>query len=226
MVKENDPIFRDPNSSTHNCNNCHNFVKRYGNIIAIDTLGNIMTIWDNVTVKEFKNSASNISEMLQIFKIQDVFFETFNELNSLPYEKCSKNNTQFQLGINVNYKQYTLEESLKFGVVNTKDVYTFNHLHLFLPKQFVDITSKSIEAIMAEYRDAKNVFQRAMEEIPLDTLNLVKDLIIQGSLLDGQTHLYKVEQFIPLKQQYDDAYNKDNWCWVNSYKLPFAKFKK
>lgn len=78
---------------------------------------------------------------------------------------------------------------------------------------------------MAEYRDAKNVFQRAMEEIPLDTLNLVKDLIIQRSLLDGQTHLYKVEQFIPLKQQYDVVINKDSWCWVNSYKLPFAKFK-
>src|SRR5574344_1639053 len=159
FTKENDPIFRDPNSSTHNCNNCHNFVKRYGNIVAIDTLGNIMTIWDNVTIKEFKNSASNISEILQTFKIQDVFFATFNELNSLLYEKCSKNNSQFQLGINVNYKQYTLEESLKFGVVNTKDVYTFNHLHLFLPKQFVDTTGTSIKDIKADYRDDKNLFQ-------------------------------------------------------------------
>lgn len=225
FTKEDNPIFRDPNSSTHNCNNCHNFVRRYGNIVAVDTAGNVMTIWDNVYVKEFNNSAENISELLQTAKIQDVFFETFNELKSLPYEKCSKTNTMFQLGTNVNYKQYTAEEVAKYGVVNTKEVYTFNHLHLFLPKQFVDTTSKSIEAIMAEYRDAKNVFQRAMVEIPLDTLNLVKDLIIQGSLLDGQTHLYKIEQFIPLKQQYDAASNKDNWCWINSYKLPFAKFK-
>ena len=86
---------------------------------------------------------------------------------------------------------------------------------------------KSIDAIMADYRDAKNVFQRAMEEIPLDTLNLVKDLINQDSLLDGKTHLYKVEQFILFKQQYDnlERSKRDNWCWITSYKLPIAKFK-
>jgi len=27
--KENDPIFRDPKSSTHNCNHCKNFIRRY-----------------------------------------------------------------------------------------------------------------------------------------------------------------------------------------------------
>ena len=33
---EDDPIFRDPESSSHNCNLCKNFIRRYGNIIAID----------------------------------------------------------------------------------------------------------------------------------------------------------------------------------------------
>ena len=36
--------------------------------------------------------------------------------------------------------------------------------------------------------------------------------------------LYKIEQIIPLKEQYDTVANKDSWCWVNSYKLPIAKF--
>nr|HNI02885.1 hypothetical protein [Chitinophagales bacterium] len=97
----------------------------------------------------------------------------------------------------------------------------------FVDKQFVDMSGKSVEAIMAEYRDAKNVFQKAMEIISLDTFELVRDLINQGSLLDGQTHLYKIEQIIPFKKEYDklnDA-QKDNWCWVKSYKLPYAKFK-
>jgi hypothetical protein len=66
-----------------------------------------------------------------------------------------------------------------------------------------------------------------MEEISIDTLNLVRDLINQGSLLDGQTHLYKIEQIVPLKREYDKlaASKRDSWCWINSYKLPFAKFK-
>ena len=33
---EKDPIFRDPNSSEHNCNLCKNFIRRYGNIVAIN----------------------------------------------------------------------------------------------------------------------------------------------------------------------------------------------
>jgi hypothetical protein len=80
---------------------------------------------------------------------------------------------------------------------------------------------------MGNYRDAKNVFQRAMETISLDTLCLVKDLINQGSLLDGTTHLYKIEQIIPLKEEYNNlaSNQRDSWCWVKSYNLPFAKFR-
>lgn len=221
------PIFRDPNSTTHNCNLCNNFIRRYGNIVAVNDKLETITIWDIVYSEEYGKVAQSISTMLKNAPIGDVFFETFNELNSLPYESCSKTNTVFKLGIDKNVKRYTKEEAEKFGVVKPNEIRTFNHLHLSLPKVFVDMSGKSIESISADYRDAKNVFQRAMQEIPLDTLNLVKDLIVQGSLLDGQTHLYKVEQFIALKKMYDDIYTnyKDNWCWITSYKLPIAKFK-
>jgi len=223
----NDPIFRDPNSSEHNCNLCKNFVRRYGNIVAIDENNKIATIWDNVSESEYSNSAKNISKKLKSAKIENVFFETFNELNSLNYEKCNKNNSVFRLGLAKNVKRYTKEEAEKFGVVKPNEIKEFNHLHLDIPTAFVDMTNKSIEAIMSEYRDAKNVFQRAMETISLDTLNLVKDLINQGSLLDGTTHLFKIEQIIPLKKEYDElpAKERDNWCWLKSYKLPFAKFR-
>lgn len=227
FAKEDNPIFRDPVSTTHNCNLCKNFIRRYGNIVSIDENYNIVTMFDVEVPKEYKNSAKTISTALQKAKISEVFFETFNELNLLPYESCTKNNVQFKLGIEKNVKRYTKEEAEKYGVVKPNEIRTFNHLHLFIPKQFVDISGKSVEAIMADYRDAKNVFQRAMESISVDTYNLVRDLISQGSLLDGQTHLYKVEQMIPFAIQYNQLSQdkKDNWCWVNSYKLPFAKFK-
>lgn len=223
----NDPIFRDPNSSVHNCNLCKNFIRRYGNIVAINDSFEIVTIFDIESDSEYNNSAKLISKTLKNAPIQEVFFETFNELNSLPYESCSKSNTTFKLGIDKNVKRYTKEEAEKFGVVKPNEIRTFNHLHLYIPNQFVDNSGKSIDQIMAEFRDAKNVFGRAMKEISIDTLNLVKDLINQGSLLDGQTHLYKIEQIIPKKLIYDElsSKEKDNWLWLNSYKLPFAKFK-
>jgi hypothetical protein len=227
--KKHDPIFRDPESSTHNCNHCKNFIRRYGNIVAIDEDYNIVTMFDvDVDVpEEYISVAKSISKALKNATISEVFFETLKELTFLPYESCNKNNEKFKLGIDKNVKRYTKEESEKYGVVKPDEIKTFNHLHLFIPKQFVDMGNKSIEAIMAEYRDAKNVFQRAMETISEDTFKLVRDLINQGSLLDGATHLYKIEQILPLKIQHD-GYQKskqDNWCWVNSYKLPFAKFK-
>jgi len=223
---ENDPMFRDPESSEHNCNLCKNFIRRYGNIVSVDDNYKISTIFDVDAEEEFIPVAKALSDNIKKSKISQVFFETFAELNVLPYEKCTKNSVLFQLGVDKNVKRYTKEEAEKFGVVKPNEIKEFNHMHLFLPKEFVDASGKSIESIMHDYRDAKNLFQKGMEIISLDTLILVKDLINQGSLLDGTTHLYKIEQFIPLKEEYDalPATERDNWLWVKSYKLPFAKF--
>jgi hypothetical protein len=110
FTKEQNPIFRDPNSSSHNCNLCNNFIRRYGNIVAIDENYNIITMFDVGECGEYTTVAMILSEYLQTAPISEVFFETFNELNSLPYEKsCNKNNTTFKLGIDKNVKRYTQE---------------------------------------------------------------------------------------------------------------------
>ena len=225
---EQNPVFRDPESSTHNCNNDKNFIRRYGNVVAIDNDLNIISMFD-IDVKNtiFEDTIASLQKYIQNGKIQDVFFETFNELNSLPYESCKKNQEKFQLGMTKTLKKYTQEEANKFGKVNTSDIYEFNHFHVFLDKQFVNQSGKSVESIMGDYRDAKNVFERGMKEIPLDTLLLVKDLIVQGSLLNGEAHLFKIDTLIPYKQQYDatEAKKKDNYCWLTSYNLSVAKFR-
>lgn len=224
---ENDPIFRDPNSSEHNCNTCNNFIRRYGNIVSIDENYNTTSIFDFTIKGEYAPVVKALSHEIKRYKVSDVFFETFNELNSLPYETCKKTNDNFQLGVAKNVKRYTKEEAEKFGVVKPDEIRDFNHIHLFLPKLFVKNIGASVESIMGEYRDAKTVFKRAMDEIPLDTLLLVKDLINQGSLLDGTTHLFKVEAMVSLKEEYDQLKGGvgDNWCWVKSYEFKLAKFK-
>jgi hypothetical protein len=93
---KDDPIFRDPNSSWHNCNTCNNFIRRYGNIVAIDENLQIMSIFDISIKGEYAPVAKALSTVIGKSKIVDVFFETFNELNSLPYEACKKGNDKFQ----------------------------------------------------------------------------------------------------------------------------------
>jgi len=165
--------------------------------------------------------------MLREAPIEDVFFETFEELNSLPYESCSKTQETYKLGIDKNVKRYTQAEADQYGVVKANEVYTFNHMSLQLGTQYVKRNKGSIESIQADYRDAKNVFKRAMDEISVDTLHLVKDLINQGSLLDGTAHVGKIEAMIPFAEHYQNnlVKNFDNWCWCHSMDNPLAKFR-
>jgi len=226
--KENDPQFRDPESSQHNCNHCKNFIRRYGNIVAIAPDFTIMSIFDIENVDlEYKDSIEAMRNIIRSTPINEVFFETFNELNSLPYETCKNTNSVFQLGVKSNPKRYTKEEADKFGVVKENEIRTFEHFSLKLDKEYVDQTGASIESIRGSYRDAYEVFKRGMETISMDTLVLVKDLINQGSLLNGDAHLKKIETMIPLKKSYGDLTSdkKSNWCWITSYKFPLAKFR-
>lgn len=155
---------------------------------------------------EYAESLQALATAIKKSVITNIFKETFAELKTLPYESCKKTNTVFKLGVGSNVKRYTKEESEKFGVVKPDELITFDHFHLSLDKDFVDFSGVSVETIMGAYRDAKEVFQRAMETISVDTLELVKDLIKQNSLLDGATHLHKIETILPLKKEYDELY--------------------
>ena len=224
-----DPIFRDPNSSVHNCNQCANFLHRYSNIVAIDENLNIMTIFDADGGEEYRESFKLMSEALKAAAIEGVFVETYDMLStSLYYERpISKTQVAYRVGIDHNVKRYTKEEAEKFGVVKTNEIITFYHFSVTIPKEFIDFSGNSVESIRANYKTAYTLFKKTMDTIPVDTLELVRDLINQGSLLDGQTHLPKVEEILKKAKEYQNVPSdkKDIWCWVNSYKFRYAMFK-
>lgn len=228
---EDEKVFRDPESSEHNCNCCKNFIRRYGNIVAISPEGELMTMFSGIgDVEEYTVPAITIDNLIKTKEIKDVFFETYKELNEdLNYESCYKNQDTYKLGIESNLKKYTQEEVDTFGVVNTTTVYEFAHFCINLPKLFVIFAAKSIESVMGEYRDKYTVFKRAMEELPIDTLNLVKDLINQGSLLNGNSHLHAIDAMIVYKKRFnnDSKSNLSAFCWQATYDMNegVAKFK-
>lgn len=227
---EDEKIFRDPESSTHNCNSCKSFMKRYGNIVAVDSKGGLISLFSNLgDVGEYSAPAIACDNLIKGSQISGVFFETYHMLDKkLNYESCKKNQKSFKLGIESNLKKYTPAEVGKFGVVNTEKIYEFNHFCVHLPKKHVDFTGNSKEQIEATYRDKYAVFKRTMEEIPLDTLHLVIDLIKQGALLDGNAHLHAVQKIRKYKQAYEaSAFNKDVFCWLTCYNMNegIAKFK-
>lgn len=138
-----DAIFRDPQSSEHNCNQCKSFIRRYGNIVAVDENNNIMTIFDVEAPDEYAPSCTLMHVTIAAYPIQDVFFETYDELNALPYEACNKSMTSFKLGIPENHKRYTKEEAEKFGVE-----YDYNR-----HGDIVDYSEEKFEGQDPEYYD-------------------------------------------------------------------------
>jgi hypothetical protein len=215
---ELDPIFRSPESSVHNCNHCKNFIRRYGNIVALNKDLTIMTLFDNVVFKEYEASCKNMAESLKNANISNIFVETFDELNSLPYEVCKKTNSQFLLGIPSNVKRYTKEEAEKYeSIVKPNETRVFNHFHVYMPKKYVDMSGSSAEKLSGDVRSIKEVFKRGLDEFSLETLNLVLELIEQGSILNGETYKKKVQDFLEKAEKYKSISDtlKDHWVWKN-----------
>lgn len=217
-----DPVFRAPESSTHNCKNCKNFVRRYGNILAIVD-GKLVSIWDaNDIPQDYVDAVQAASNILKAGSISDVFVETFEELKNLSYEACKKNQSQYQLGISANVKPYTTEEAEKYKnsdgsyIVQPNEIRTFNHLHLYVPEKFVDKSSKSVAAIQGEYRTNYQVFARMLSEVPVDSVILMRDLIQQDSLLDSRKYLPILERYISYMREYEKTNHTDLYLWERS----------
>ena len=224
---EDNEVFRDPASSEHNCKNCYNFIKNYGNIVAIDSDLNILTMFDFIADEEYRASINNMAAILKNSPVSDVFFETFEFLNQANYEKCYKSSTSFKLGIEVNYKTYSKEEVLKYGVVEENKLYTFEHFMVRMPEQFVlKDSSQSLASLVAHYRSNYEVFKRTMEEVSADVFFTVSELISQGSLLNSDLYAAQLSAMEKLKLEYMNIpsdQKRDLWCKVTSYKLSCAK---
>lgn len=236
--------FRCPESSEHNCNHCNNYIRRYGNVVALVD-NKIVTMYDIDLDEsnEYYAVAKAMSEALKNSSIKGVFIETYNSLKELPYEKSSKNRERYVLGIESNVKRYTKEEAEKYTLEvddidkpgETKKIYivkpnetrTFHHFYGSLDGALVDTTGDSIASIVGVFKSNYDVFSRTMREIPAETFQVVEELILQGSFLNGDTYLRGVKAFRKYAEEYAELHpdEKDNWCWNTSYLNPIAKFK-
>jgi len=222
-----DPIFRDPESSEHNCNNDKSFIRQYGNIVALVN-DKVVTMWD-VELPEnsiYYEPCKAMSSALKQVGIAAPFLMSYNDLDTeFNYESVKKSQELFQLGNGPSEKRYTQEEADKFGVVVANRKYTFHHFHVKLPRRFVDFSKNSKAAVVGELITTRQLFEKGLR-IPLETLELARDLFIQGSLLKSEMYLNKVLQFIELKKQFAEvpADARDAWMWNNYTAVPFARF--
>lgn len=175
----------------YDCNACKNFICRIGNVVTIKD-NQIQTIWSVITGEEkFQPVVDALNDYILGKSVTNVF-----------------STKEKHAGINKNNE---LSDSGK--------VITWEHLHLELPNKFLNQSAKSNEEIKGEARSTKEVFQRGLEEISMDSLETVVELSKQKSIYKGEEWLAALGIFITLKKEYDKLKSeceKNNFAWFYS----------
>lgn len=78
------------------------------------------------------------------------------------------------------------------------------------------VETKKIEAEQ-QFRDTRNVFKRLLDEITEESVNIVLELIAQGSLYLGEAHKGVLEKFASYQARYNQLSNRQKEIFVEEY---------
>ena len=177
----------------YNCNSCRQFIKRYGNIVAIKN-NSLVSIWH--------------------FGINDSIYQTvISNLDSLVISRPINNKfitDTTKLGTNYTYQ-----------LVDRKSI-KWDHFYYRLPhKQFTLRNELTRNSTLSEFRQCKQVFKRALDEIEITATETVIDLINQGSLYRGDEFKGLLSSFLQLQNNYKLIHidERDNYCWDTTSKI-------
>lgn len=157
--------------TVHDCTCCKQFIRNIGSVVTITPDYTVVSVWDVLGLEgEFAVVAKALAEFVKKHQITDVY------LNDHPLVGLSHNH-----------------ESVD-GKINT-----YNHFHTTLAGKFV-MPESMIASKKGEIRQAIEVFRRSVEELSLESAEIVLDLIDQNSLYRGEEHVGTVENFYKFKR--------------------------
>ena len=178
----------------HDCSCCRHFIKTMGNIVAIKD-GEVISLWD------------------------------FDIDGDDTYEPSIKAMREYIHSCPITDKFLTREN--RIGTESNRelsdgDLITYDHFYARVPLQAMadgDLNEKK-----AQFRDTRNVFKRSLDEISAEAINIVCELIAQGSLYRGEEHKDVLTKFAWFKTNYDklNAKGKELFAWEKSEEAGYA----
>jgi hypothetical protein len=182
--------FSENTRQEHNCNSCRQFVKSVGNVVAIDSNG-VHSFWDfECGDPEWQLVLNAMRDLVLNAPIDNVFVTPTRKLG-----------TDFNLCLS-----------------SDKTSVRWEHFFVHLPVSLVYQGSASEDAQKGMYRDSKNVLKRSLEELSIESVEIVLALISQKSLYRGQEFEGLLKSFKLIQHEYhqlDDSF-KDIFCWRTS----------
>ena len=169
----------------HDCNCCKSFIRQFGNVVTIID-NKLVSIWD-ITISDEAGYATVSAALSAYVKSQPI-------------------------------RNVYLSPESHIGTDTNLDTHspsiTWNHFSTILPSEYV-MTGDNIGPTLSAKRSTKEVFQRGLDELTLDSLETVLELIAQDSLYRGKEHENHVSLFKKLWLEYQSADNDDLFCWAN-----------
>lgn len=193
------PMFRK--RLEHDCSMCKQFIRRAGNVVAIDSQGKMHTVWDKAAEKApypYNVVAKAMQEKVRAAKVVDLF--------------C----------VNQSEKQFGKVSTL--SMVDEK-VESYNHFCTGdIP---ASCRHKLPDQIKGDYRTTMTVFERGLNELRPDVIETILELIKENGFYKCEEYRHAVTEFQKAQKAYlskQTETEKSIYVWTNAFG-PAARFK-
>jgi hypothetical protein len=177
--------FPEEERQEHNCNCCKQFLRNFGGLVAIVN-NEVKTMWEFEVEEPYNLIPQTLDKLVREAAIANLFVAESTKLG-----------TDFNL--------QRLEDN---------QVRRWEHFFVTVPQSHVRRGSDSIEKQQGEYRTSKEVLQRGLEELSMDSVVTVLELIAQNSLYRGEEHKAGLEVFKTNKEEYDSLSSREKECFA------------
>lgn len=188
--------FPEEERQQHNCNACRQFLRAFGNVVAIVD-NKVKSIWDFECDEPYQTVVKALDKLVTAAPVKDVYITFLKKIGTdFNHEDCEDGS-----------------------------IITWNHMFLQLPTSIVTRkTSFSEEALMGQARSKKDVLKRAFTELTVDAVQTVLELIAQNSLYRGQEFKSILDIFLIEKHRFDNVPEdqQDNYVWTESINISSA----
>lgn len=170
----------------HDCSCCRHFIKTMGNVVAIKN-GKVISLWDfDIDGDDtYEPSIKAMREYVHSCSIMDKFYSIEGRIGT----------------------EYNRE-------LTDGQLLTWEHFYADIPNRFI-VDKYDRATKQGQFRDTRNVFKRSLDEITEEAVNIVLELIAQGSLYRGEEHKGVLERFASYQVRYNQLTNeqKEIFAW-------------
>ena len=195
-----DPMFRK--RTEHDCSSCKNFVRRVGNVVAINGEGAVLTVWDTAV-----KSAP----------------EPYNHVASVMREKVLAS------GIDNLFRVTPKETSFGTATSRSQDPQTMKVLtwdHFYTGPVPASLQVELPGKVCGDFRTTVEVFERGLIELTPESLDTVISLVEANNLYRGEEHKPALTAFRTSQRAYLKLGENDRrtYAWAHAGD-PAARFR-